>query len=265
MNEPSKHLSTPMGIHRLLKEPYDDREVFTSIDDLKEYCRNGACYNGQRVACIIGSANKGGYIQDFIIYNKMAIAKFNNSEIITCNEIPYASDSNSYMLIYEDNHTYTTSPLIHNSSTKSHLNYLNSAPSGYSIMELIKLFEYYDNNVEQPAKFILVIQNTSYPYNKTYIKFNFNYLENMDACLHDSSRTYSIKAPATSLSSLDGSIKELSVAHAIDDNSLMKIIVTKNDNSTITVHLFPKNTGINTYSFWLYVYSPDYIRAAEVI
>ena len=91
MNESSKHLSTPMGIHRLLKEPYDDREVFTSIDNLKEYCRNGACYDGQRVACIIGTPNKGGYIQDFVIYNKMAIAKFNNGEIITYNDPTYGN------------------------------------------------------------------------------------------------------------------------------------------------------------------------------
>lgn len=264
MNESSKHLSTPMGIHRLLKEPYDDREVFTSIDNLKEYCRNGACYDGQRVACIIGTPNKGGYIQDFVIYNKMAIAKFNNGEIITYNDPTYGIDK-SYMLIYEDEHSYTTMPLTHDPTTKDHLNYLNSSPSGYSIMELIKLFEYYNNNVEQPAKFILVIQNTSYPYNKTYIKFSFNYLENMDACLHDSSRTYSIKAPSASLSSYDLSVTELSVAHAANDDSLMKIIVTKNDNTTMTVHLFPKYTNTNTYSFWLYAYSPDYIKAAEVI
>ena len=40
---------TPVGFHRVLDGPLDDHEVFTSNEDLLDYCKNGTAYHGQRV------------------------------------------------------------------------------------------------------------------------------------------------------------------------------------------------------------------------
>ena len=40
---------TPVGFHRVLSGPLDDHEIFTSNEELLEYCKSGTAYNGQRV------------------------------------------------------------------------------------------------------------------------------------------------------------------------------------------------------------------------
>lgn len=68
INDVKMHLNTPMGIHRLMREPYDDREIFESMDALTTYCKTGAFYEGQRVAARIGSRGAAGsYIQNFTL------------------------------------------------------------------------------------------------------------------------------------------------------------------------------------------------------
>lgn len=133
MNESMYHLSTPMGIHRVMKEPYDDREVFTSINDLWEYCKHGARYNGQRVACIIGSPGNGrGYVQNFTINQDFPLIDLPNGEIII--------DNSKGVLVYDYNPAALSSDdkIMYNSN-KNHYNYLNN-PSKFSILSLIKAF-----------------------------------------------------------------------------------------------------------------------------
>ena len=65
MNESKYHVSTPIGIHRLKKEPFDDREIFSNISDLIDYCKHGASYNGQKVLCIFNQ-NDNEYLLNFI-------------------------------------------------------------------------------------------------------------------------------------------------------------------------------------------------------
>lgn len=130
MNNSKLHISTPMGIHRVMKEPYDDREIFESIDDLMNYCWNGARYNGQKISCIMGSEGSNGYyIQNFTINNDFPIADFPNGEIV----IKYFSNV-PYIMIY-----CCSSKQIMYNKNKEHFNYLSN-PSLYSILSLCKTF-----------------------------------------------------------------------------------------------------------------------------
>ena len=133
MNEIEKHLSTPMGIHRLLREPYDDREIFTSMKDLNKYCKSGARYDGQRVGCIIGDSHFfDRYVQNFTISKGFPIIEFDGSELIPDN--PNAYD----VLVYYNNPKIVTNSMY--KSTKSNLNYLEN-PFQFSILDLLLAFQ----------------------------------------------------------------------------------------------------------------------------
>lgn len=133
MNEGKYHLSTPIGIHRVMKEPYDDREVFESIDDLWDYCKNGTRYNGQKVACIIGTPGTGkGYIQNFTICQDFPLIDIPNGETII--------DKDKGILIYNYNpFVLSGNDKVMYDSNKTHYNYLNN-PSKFSIISLLKTF-----------------------------------------------------------------------------------------------------------------------------
>lgn len=59
----ANYLDTPIGIHRLIRAPYDDREIFESVEDLLEYCESGAYYTGQKVAVIFDT-----YVQNYTLF-----------------------------------------------------------------------------------------------------------------------------------------------------------------------------------------------------
>lgn len=134
MNESMYHLSTPVGIHRVMKEPYDDREVFESIDDLWDYCKNGARYNGQKVACIIGTPGEGkGYVQNFTICQDFPLVDIPNGETII--------DKDKGILIYNYNpFGLNSSDKVMYDSDKSHYNYLSN-PFKFSMISLLKIFK----------------------------------------------------------------------------------------------------------------------------
>lgn len=50
MADSGRSLSIPTQYHRVYKEALDDCEVFTSVADMMEYCRNGPSYNGHRLS-----------------------------------------------------------------------------------------------------------------------------------------------------------------------------------------------------------------------
>lgn len=134
MNEDKYHLSTPMGIHRVMKEPYDDREVFESMNDLWDYCKNGARYNGQKVACIIGTPGENkGYVQNFTICQDFPIINLNNGEIVI--------DKDKGILVYNYNaFALNDDDKIMCDDDKTHYNYLSN-PNKFSILSLIKAFK----------------------------------------------------------------------------------------------------------------------------
>ena len=149
------HLSTPIGIHRVMKEPYDDREIFESIDDLWDYCKNGTRYNGQKVACIIGTPGNGkGYVQNFTICRDFPLIDIPNGETII--------DKDKGILIYNYNpFVLSGNDKVMYDSNKSHYNYLNN-PSKFSIISLLKTFR---SNTSTQYTFTIVKYRSTGDYN----------------------------------------------------------------------------------------------------
>lgn len=105
MNEPIKHFDTPFGVHRLMKEPYDDREIFENFSALESYLNSATnnSYTGQRGRVLlhqtsITNIDYTSYI-DFTIIDGYPIFDLKNNEYMH-----YSSDP-KYMLIYKTDKT----------------------------------------------------------------------------------------------------------------------------------------------------------------
>ena len=131
MNEPKYHVSTPIGIHRLRKEPFDDREIFSNISDLINYCKYGANYNGQKVSCIFNQ-NNNKYLLNFIINNGYPILQLNNIE----NNIIKDNDTDDYYIliafsitglinIFKDDNDYYFKAIIKNKNNINSTQYMD--------------------------------------------------------------------------------------------------------------------------------------------
>lgn len=175
LNDRKYHVSTPMGIHRLMAEPYDDREIFTSVSDLINYCKDGACYDGQRVICINGY-NTNKYIyhsQEFIIkkyisesssdnnptsYSYMPIIKLNNNEL---KWLQIGDDH--YLQIYYYNGYITPGAmdrLKYNNGYHRNTVFLDN-PGGFSIYEYINIFADETQNSKIPCRIEFKHDNVS--------------------------------------------------------------------------------------------------------
>lgn len=93
-------LDSVMSRHRLMRAPLDDSEIYASLSDLMNYCKNGACYDGQRVAVV---DNNLGLIE-YTIKNNIPIINLRGSEPIF-NSLNFNGDTSESrgMLIYENN------------------------------------------------------------------------------------------------------------------------------------------------------------------
>jgi hypothetical protein len=107
MNEPSKHFDTPFGVHRLMKEPYDDREIFENFSALESYLNSTTnnSYTGQRGRVLLHQTSTSipnidytSYI-DFTIIDGYPIFDLKNNEYMYCGSDP------KYMLIYKTDKT----------------------------------------------------------------------------------------------------------------------------------------------------------------
>ena len=139
MNETKYHLSTPMGIHRLMREPYDDREIFSNMDDLYAYCKEGARYTGQKVGCILGSSASDIYVQNFTIVNDFPVPDLKNGEHIFLPAGSIPNGENGYVdiaypaiLVYRCGRGRIF-------ARKSHCNYLYD-PNAYSLLNILDAF-----------------------------------------------------------------------------------------------------------------------------
>lgn len=93
-------LDTAMSYHRLKRAPLDDREVFTDLRALMDYCKDGARYDGQRVVVL---NNTLGAVE-YTIKNNIPMIDMKGSEPIF-KSITFNGDSSAAhgMLIYENN------------------------------------------------------------------------------------------------------------------------------------------------------------------
>lgn len=132
MNESKYHISTPMGIHRLKKEPFDDKEIFTDLSYLLYYCKYGARYDGQKISYVF-KQNNNTYIQNFIINNNYPILQIPNIE----QKIIKDDNTNDYyILIYHHN------PIDFEELSSSDLKplYNITNPNLFSIIGLLDIF-----------------------------------------------------------------------------------------------------------------------------
>lgn len=231
MNEIKKHISTPMGIHRLLREPYDDREVFTDITELLRYCKTGARYNGQKVSCVIGGMGlEKSYIQNFTINNDFPIIEFDNGEHILYGD--------SMVQIYYYNPCGNHSVRMFDQN-KSHYNYLKD-PFAFSILELIDIF--------RPS-----------------VNSDLNLLVKLTDPVTKKSRAVSFTQSWNPLK-VNGERTEYEIIRTIDSNTGCFSAVCNNPVSGVPeeVNIIPKLSN-EKYITEIYLGAPEYIKAAGVI
>lgn len=242
MNEVERHLSTPMGIHRLLKEPYDDREIFTSMKDLNKYCKSGARYDGQRVGCIIGDEDHfDKYIQKFTINKDFPIIEFDVSELIT-------DGSNSCDILVYYNNPIVNSSAMYNSS-KSNLNYLEN-PFKFSIFDLLLAFQ--ENDCSK-------LDNT-----QIYYSFNIKIIDKeLDITTTNSwTQPFPLYSDTIDISTgkpfIEDSPELLIYSNSDDAKGLLQIY---SYNADSTYYLFPYIRDYNAI-IELYVEAKSYLNAA---
>ena len=88
-NNSYRYNSTGVGIHRVTKQPFDDKTVFYNPIDLLIYSKAGARYDGQQASLIYNNKQI-----DVIINHDQPILKFNNIEYYTKHDDEY------YVLLY---------------------------------------------------------------------------------------------------------------------------------------------------------------------
>ena len=201
MNEPNKHFDTPFGVHRLMKEPYDDREIFLNISDFINYInnKNNNIYSGQTGRIVIPQngydPNKPNTFINYTIIDDVPIFDLGNNELIQytprfSNQVDYATLSD-YMLVYKTD-KLSVFPYYNTGFTNLDMRGIY----GFSMLDLIPaMYNRIDNQSNTNYKFILEIirNNIAFSYlprpHKLIFKFsisknNFNKL--MDREIDDS-------------------------------------------------------------------------------
>ena len=130
-NNSYRYNSTGVGIHRVTRQPFDDKTVFYNPIDLLIYSKAGARYNGQQASLIYNNKQI-----DVIINNDQPILKFNNIEYYTKYNDKY------YVLLYYYN------PFFNDRDTDMHDNIMKykdntisiDNPNRFNIINLMNIF-----------------------------------------------------------------------------------------------------------------------------
>lgn len=178
------HLSTPMGIARTMKEPYDYYEVFEKTDDkcaveaLLDYVKSGPKYEGQKLRLIstqFSDTASNKTVIDFIIKNGYAVPVLPGGQ-----EIEWIRhNGNKYVLVYyvhqggnddpiEDNIAFNLDPAV-----RSDLSNLHN-PNVFSILDLVPLFNAFDYDSEYKTDFLVNMKSSLYPNEYHYFTQRFN-------------------------------------------------------------------------------------------
>lgn len=289
MNESNKHLSTPMGIHRLLREPYDDREVFTSVTDMVEYCKNGARYNGQKISCVIDNNINGGeydsYVLNFNVVNNFPILDLPTGELYS-KEITINGSTNRYVLIYNYNPIATNSGIMIDIGNGRKIiqgiqigtkyeKYLTTSfdPFMFSLLDIAGIFK---NNIDDNFEFVLIRNNTTSSITtNTYIKQSYNPVDDYNYIY---TRTRNITENEDNNYRLTR-LLYLAGYQGQTTNPDLKILpglieakyyVDINNTTLASCYLFPNkggtvNTGENKIITSLYIKADEYLAAADML
>lgn len=255
MNESIYHRSTPIGIHRLKKEPFDDREIFTDISNMLYYCKHGARYDGQKISCILGE-NNTKYIQDFIIINDYPILQFKNIEHTVIKD-----NDKYYILIYHYNpigYSYPDNIMIrysHNISIKN--------PDKFSIIGLMDVFR----------SDLAEIYNTTGDINYTTlitpsanIETQFEFKISLKDVTNESNQinidiTQNDHPMFPRASNYNASVSQLFFVPNL--NCFKLAILNAPGSPTTNYQIYPTNPDINSdnYIIDIYIEATEYIRA----
>lgn len=258
MNEVKKHLSTPMGIHRVLREPYDDREVFESVYDLIKYCKTGARYDGQRVTLKTNTKiGNFGVVANFTIFNDYPILELPSGQLIT-EDIKVNGITNKYVLVYYYNpmmlkqkEMVLNNYFVGNNLT-NYLTYSINNPFMYSLMEILDIFRinFNEQNYDHyNFDFILKINSTKDNYT---IHISQDYNPFNDPQQNNRSR----------------SNNELIYVHEIPNyrmHGLLQTRFTTYNNTLQYYYLFPQNTAQEKSIAALYLKADDYLLNADAL
>lgn len=131
-NNSYRYNSTGVGIHRVTRQPFDDKTVFYNPIDLLIYSKAGARYNGQQASLIYNNKQI-----DVIINNDQPILKFNNIEYYTKYNDKY------YVLLYYYNPFFTDDrdTDMHDNIMKYKDNTISiDNPNRFNIINLMNIF-----------------------------------------------------------------------------------------------------------------------------
>lgn len=171
-NNSYRYNSTGVGIHRVTRQPFDDKTVFYNPIDLLIYSKAGARYNGQQASLIYNNKQI-----DVIINNDQPILKFNNIEYYTKYNDTY------YVLLYYYNPFFND---YDNSNLDMYYNIMKykdntisiDNPNRFNIINLMNIFR--GNELEDAINDVIS--------NNAEILINYNeYHNNQDVNFYEES------------------------------------------------------------------------------
>ena len=153
-----RYNSTGVGIHRVTRQPFDDKMVFYNPIDLLIYSKAGARYNGQQASLIYNNKQI-----DVIINNDQPILKFNNIEYYT------KYDDKYYVLLYYYNPFFNDYVNGSGNDSDMYYNIMNykdntisiDNPNRFNIINLMNIFrgneleDYINDEISNNAEILI--------------------------------------------------------------------------------------------------------------
>lgn len=246
------HNDTPMGIHRLMAEPFDYNEIFennsetelNSVQELMQYARTGPKYNGQKVRLNLSHYNNASGANltiDFTCINGFMVPVLPGGQELEWREY------NGYLCVL----VYYTCKAPGNNIKFNFSNTANTErntycnlhdPNVFSILDLVPLF-----NVDQYS-----LDNTN---------FNTQFLAEMSTNSKQEYRIFSQRfntfpEEIASIAKSGGT----GLTYKNDTNGLFDFDTTGSDIAN-KVYVIPKANDMNfAGSFALYVRADNFVR-----
>lgn len=289
-NNSYRYNSTGVGIHRVTRQPFDDKTVFYNPIDLLIYSKAGARYDGQQASLIYNNKQI-----NVIINRDQPILKFNNIEYYTKHNDEY------YVLLYYYNPFFKYS-YNNNLDQDMHYNIMKyedntisiDNPNRFNIINLMNIFRgneletKIDTQISNNAK-ILINYNEYYTGQNNFYEEQFNHKfmfvrigldENLNEIKKNIVFTQNVYPFNNYTGSLNGSTQFRKATITNNENTYTYFncnIYEESTNTNENFILFPKNNdsknlndnayGSDGYVTALYMEANDYVKSmlGEVI
>ena len=279
-----RYNSTGVGIHRVTRQPFDDKMVFYNPIDLLIYSKAGARYNGQQASLIYNNKQI-----DVIINNDQPILKFNNIEYYTKYENKY------YVLLYYYNPFFNDYVNGSGNDSDMYYNIMNykdntisiDNPNRFNIINLMNIFRgnelegNINDEISENAEILIdynEYNNNQNNFYETSFKHEFMFVriglgENLNEIKNDIVVFTQEVYPFNNYTgSLDGSTQFRKVIDNENDYTYFNCnIYTESTNTNENFILFPENNlpfdeennlyGSDGYVTALYMEADNYVKA----